>query len=429
MGPKALASVSPKQPPSLKKRDWYPYYAGFNEAFVHAVVATHLNDATKILDPWSGSGTTTAACIKRGLSSTGIDINPALTVIARARLLPLVSPVALTRRATEILSAAAGTPSEVHPKDLLSDWIQPSALCRIRAIQIAIHRTLLSSQQEPRLPSTVGTIDNLPDETCFYYSALFIVVRNLLSRFRSSNPMWLKLPRSQRHRICPTWTTISARFAAAVRYLGDRLSPRRENMPNAWRELRTGTATDLPFFDLEFDGILTSPPYATRLDYVMGTIPELAVLGADQEFISKLRRQMTGTPVVRHSTTADTDLLSKCGTQILECIATHPSKGSRTYYLPWLRNYFIDLQGGLLEIDRTVAKQGKICLVVQDSYYKEKRIDLQRIVTEMLQSQGRTRQFRYDYTVRNPRSYLRQSYIGNNAALEQCAQESLLVFV
>jgi hypothetical protein len=61
----ATKLVSPKQPPSRSKRDWYPYYAGFTEEFVEAVLAEHLIDCGPILDPWSGTGTTTAACVKR----------------------------------------------------------------------------------------------------------------------------------------------------------------------------------------------------------------------------------------------------------------------------------------------------------------------------------------------------------------------------
>ena len=83
---KGLYSISPKQPPDQRRRDWYPYYAGFTQRFVEALISEHLQDATFVVDPWSGSGTTTVACLKRGVASKGIDINPALTVIARARL-------------------------------------------------------------------------------------------------------------------------------------------------------------------------------------------------------------------------------------------------------------------------------------------------------------------------------------------------------
>ena len=64
-----LHAISPKQPMVIRRRDWYPYYAGFTQKFVDAVIAEHLGKATSVVDPWSGSGTTTVACLSRGAST------------------------------------------------------------------------------------------------------------------------------------------------------------------------------------------------------------------------------------------------------------------------------------------------------------------------------------------------------------------------
>ena len=77
--------ISPKQPTQLSHGDWYPYYAGFTEAFVDSILTNQLQDAKSLLDPWNGAGTTTVVCESRGVSSTGIDINPALTVMIVSR--------------------------------------------------------------------------------------------------------------------------------------------------------------------------------------------------------------------------------------------------------------------------------------------------------------------------------------------------------
>jgi hypothetical protein len=68
-----------------------------------------------------------------------------------------------------------------------------------------------------------------------------------------------------------------------------------------------------------------------------------------------------------------------------------------------MRNYLLDLQAGLSEVHRTVDPHGIICVVVQDSYYKEYRIALQRIATEVMASHGRGLVFRHDYDAHNPR--------------------------
>ena len=196
---RALTLVSAKQPASLQKRDWYPYYAGFTEAFVNSVAAAFFHDTPWVLDPWSGSGTTTAACSKLGLPSIGVDINPALTVIAKARLTsPSKSSVLKSDSSTLLAAAREEEPTESQPNDLLRVWIQPRGVGRLRAVQRAIHRTLMPRHPPPSLRPVELAADTLPIKVCFYYSVLFFVVRDLLARFRTSNPMWLKAPRSDR---------------------------------------------------------------------------------------------------------------------------------------------------------------------------------------------------------------------------------------
>ena len=337
--------VSPKQPSSRSRRDWYPYYAGFTEAFVHGVLTEHLHDAGSVLDPWSGSGTTTATCAKRGVISKGVDLNPALTVIARARLTPISTQAGLVGLGTRILDAAQSLDSGANEGDLLTHWMRPDAVGRVRAVQRAIHAVLTNSDKRPVPENLLIGADRLPLLVSFFYSALFATVRDLLRRFRTTNPMWLKGPDSSLHRIATTWGMLSEVFLERTQFLRDRLSFDRELTDSEGALFQTGSATSLPFATGLFGGVLTSPPYATRIDYVRGTLPELAVIGADDAFLTNLRKESTGSPVVagnRGSLT--TPLASEYGRGILDQIGGHESKGSRGYYLPWMHSYLLSLQ-------------------------------------------------------------------------------------
>ena len=426
--PPQVHSVSPKQPSSKRKRDWYPYYAGFPEAFSHAVLATHLKHARVVLDPWSGSGTTTATCFKKGLPSMGVDINPAMTVVSRARLLPVSARNRLRSLARKILETARDNKPGLPRNDLLAQWIQPAAAQRIRSIQAAVHKTIAPYHSIPTPQSICVTSDTLPAAACFFYCILFSVVRRCLARFRTTNPMWYTPPSTYRHRIHPSWTSIYEAFQASLRILLGRLSITRGPSPPGIRPLRTGTATNLPFPTDYFDAVLTSPPYATRLDYVRGTLPELALLGANDGFIASLRRQTTGSPVVRGvRRRQEIPLLSSCAHQSLRHIAAHGSKGSRTYYYPWMRNYLLGLQAGLAEIHRTVIPHGVVCLVIQDSFYKDYRLDLQRMVVEMMAAFGRLLVSRHDHATNHPRLRSRPD-VSDPSSSNRDATETLLVF-
>lgn len=419
--------ITPKQSSSTLRRDWYPYYAGFTEDFVASVLARELTDADSVLDPWSGSGTTTAACVRRGISSVGVDVNPSLTIVARARLTPRSTQESLYPLAKRLVSVAQDRGATlVEPNDLLNVWMRSASVSRLRAIQEAIHVVLTASEQRPRPEEIERCSEELPQLACFFYCALFATARDVLRPFGTTNPMWLRLPDSPRQRITPRWSRLSETFLARVEYLRDRLLIDSESVIPDSGPFRTASAGELPFATGHFGAALTSPPYATRIDYVKGTIPELAVLGADEAYLRNLRRRTTGTPVLGPTAVGEDSCLSEYGRRVLLKIRRHPSKGSAGYYFPWMRGYVQDLQTGLCEMSRAVTSEGPVCVVVQDSYYKEMRIDLQRIVTEIMQASGRGLASRYDYAANNLRSRM------NPRALRHAARrsntESLLVF-
>ena len=418
---------SPKQSPTKNRRDWYPYYAGFTEAFASAVLTGHLSDATAVLDPWSGSGTTTAACIKSGVQSTGLDLNPAMTVIATGRLAPFPQQPSLQSLTEKILDTAR-EPTPAYPADdLLTHWVRPKTARRIRAIQSAIHSCIKSSQKTGTLQENISAVDRLCSTACFFYCILFSTVRSLLNRFGTTNPMWLKYPVSYRHRIAPSWKTLTEVFSDEFRRLSHRLTFITEPALDIHPPFRTGNAASLPFINDYFDAALTSPPYATRLDYVKGTLPELAVLGATDGTVRQLRRESTGSPVVHGHTGNDYHHIeSPCARRTLAHIRSHPSKGSQSYYHPWMRNYIHHLQAGILEIDRVVTAGGTIGIVVQDSYYKGFHVNLQRIVVETLASRGRTLSCRYDNPAHAP--YRKTQGPGDRTESRRLHTETVLIF-
>lgn len=416
---------SPKQPPSEHRRDWYPYYAGFTEEFVRELLRSHVDEMGAVIDPWNGSGTTTAVCARQRLESAGTDVNPALVVIGRARLAPESVSDSLLPLGAQIVGEARRLRPYVEPDDPLTAWIRPSSVERFRALQAAIH-LVLAELPDP-MGFSIGTLaEELPILACFYYGALFAVARDLLSRFRATNPTWVRTPKSPRHRIGPGWDAITSGFLGRVHYLSGRLSLRSAPGSGTKTEIRMASATDLPFGSGSFEAAVTSPPYATRIDYVKGVLPELAVLGAKPDDIRDLRKCSTGSPVVKGVPRLDGELHSTYGRSRLLSIAAHPSKGSRTYYYPWMSNYLYGLQSGLSETARVVAPGGAICIVAQDSYYKELHIDLQRIIVDIMAATKRELETRRDYEARNHRA--RMNPRARRYVKDRRSHESLLVF-
>jgi hypothetical protein len=353
----------------------------------------------------------------------GVDVNPALTVIARARLTPTSTSDSLLPLGRKIIEAARAKPADLVNGDLLPKWVRPDAAMRLRSVQVAID-AILTEGRPSFGPGTAAP--RLPLLACFFYTALFATLRDILATFRATNPMWLKEPRTYKHRVVPSWDRIERKFIERVTYLRDRLSVE-DDVSLDHTQLVTGLASALPTQDGSFDAALTSPPYATRLDYVRGTIPELMVLGADDSTLSALRLASTGSPVVRGAPLwSPDDVVSPYGRSLVDRIKGHPSKGSKSYYAPWMLNFLVGLQRGFSEVSRVVRPGGSIGIVVQDSYYKMEHIDLQRIVIEMMEVLGRPLAVRQDFVAKSLRS--RMNPRARAHLLHRSNHESLLIF-
>lgn len=422
-----LTWPSPKQPQSEAKRDWYPYYAGFTNLFVEEVVERYLSKGnSRVLDPWSGSGTTIAACVARGHSAIGLDINPVMTVIARARLAPASIAESLIPLGEEILRASVVSKPAVGSDDPLDTWFKPGATARIRGLQAAIDK-VLSTEIISGPPLLAGAIERLPVLVCFYYTVLIAAVRDLTRPFRSSNPTWVRTPKDRCARLSPSWRQLQAVFKSRVGYFASRLLLSGNEPGYMGSGAQTASARELPFEAAEFDGCITSPPYATRIDYVVGMLPELATLGAKRDAVRQLRIDTTGSPVVEGLGEVLSTIRSKRGRDLCARIAAHGSKGSKNYYSRWLAKYLSSLEGSCREIRRVVRPGGPICMVVQDSHYKELHIDLQGILIEVFRGLGAQICSRVDFDARRHRAIMNPRARVHRP--ERRVKESLLVFL
>src|SRR5258705_324640 len=101
----------------------FPYYAGYSSAFTSELLksATLSQDAL-VVDPWNGAGTTTAAAKKLGLKAIGIDLNPAMVIVAKATLLSASEGPSLFPLAESMIEQCKQSLTE-NVFDPLTKWI------------------------------------------------------------------------------------------------------------------------------------------------------------------------------------------------------------------------------------------------------------------------------------------------------------------
>lgn len=204
-------------------------------------------------------------------------------------------------------------------------------------------------------------------------SALFPYAKGLLDSSKTKNPSWFK-----RNATLEGTCLSSDELFTSWKLLLQEVS--------LWRSTQEdpdGVAISIERGDSRkslgrkdtFDGIVTSPPYLTRLDYVQATLPELLLL---KEFDSvpnmqRLRRSMLGSPLTSERPSKSIERLPSDIRELLKRISSHASKASASYYYRFFSTYFVDLQASMRNI-ASVLKGGAMgCVVVQSSHYKRDR--------------------------------------------------------
>ncbi|MDQ4044148.1 MAG: site-specific DNA-methyltransferase [Chloroflexota bacterium] len=403
---------------------WYDYYAGYSVGFVEDVISVLGAERSSgmILDPWSGSGTTPAVASRLGFSAVGLDLNPALVVIAKGRHLSRGVSASLDPLAVEIIDVASQLAREhrgAH-EEPLSMWFKSGTATALRSLERGIHRVLVDNTS--RRMRTVDA-DALSTLASFYYTALFGVVRQLTVKFRTSNPTWVKRFVPESEKVLLRRTEVWKAFRARVASLSSNLTLA-DDHPTA--DVRVGAAEEpkLPGSTRPFL-ILGSPPYCTRIDYVISSLPELAVLGFDSAQVSKLRTAMLGTPTMHSSKPSAETHWGQTALRFLEVVRKHPSKASASYYWRYFAQYFDGLSRSIAGLSKIMQPDGYLALVVQDSFYKEQRLDLARVVAEMGEGFARST-IQVDYSPTRTKASMHPGARRYRSTFD--ATESLVVF-
>jgi hypothetical protein len=382
---------SPKRN-STPQTDWevfFPYYAGYREAFARSVTSqADLSSGAVILDPWNGSGTTTYVATQLGLPSLGLDLNPVMVVVARARLLPPTEADSICALAQHVCRHAR-TPNSVDSSDPLSSWFTSQTVGIIRSFERSIRRHLVGELTVS--PSGID-LDHLSGLASTFYVALFAVCRGLIGKFKSSNPTWLRRPKADERKISASRTFIRQAFLTNLMAMAAALEGRTgqgqlmlEERGHA--EIRLGDSSSIRLEDDSVDFVLTSPPYCTRIDYTAATRVELAVLSPLLTMTAAdLSRQMTGSIRVPIRQIAPSDKWGKTCNKFLRAVYDHASKASKTYYYKTHLDYFDKTSRSIDMISTAMKKDATAVFVVQDSFYKDIHNDLPSIVAEMFEA-------------------------------------------
>lgn len=86
---------------------WYPYLEGYSPEFVQAAIERFAPNATHVLDPFGGTGTTPLTAVRMGLSASYCELNPLLQFLIDAKAEVLLLDESSRKQLADVLIGLA----------------------------------------------------------------------------------------------------------------------------------------------------------------------------------------------------------------------------------------------------------------------------------------------------------------------------------
>jgi hypothetical protein len=359
---------------------WTNFYAAFSDAFAgSAISALDVQPRQIVLDPCVGSGTTLVAALKAGVAAIGVDLDPFSCLLSRAKIATNVDAGVVSELLESSRFGTSFRPFSADAQKLFDGECLEYAASVFNKLRSRIHSS------DGVLDILLADAEGRYDSEAVALAALCIGASESANVVKGSNPTWY------RRAIEGEKDTFEALYSATKSVS--------QQMVNDLMHLRSEVGKrDILIFNQNIkelgsrvsrstiDVVLTSPPYLTRLDYVIKHLPNLLILTGLLEIdVESLRRQMIGTTKMVEKGVPDPKWGSECNKTLAE-IRAHHSYASERYYFWHYFQYFKSLYKSLEIMISRLRKRGKGVIVLQDSFYKDIEIRLDIIAIDMLSS-------------------------------------------
>ena len=397
---------------------WYDYYAGYSYSFVRDFLSSlKLDENAIVLDPWNGSGATTYTALIEGYQSIGVDLNPVMKIISTGKLANH-NQINSAKRLCGYLRNKSRK-KYISSNDYLLLWFHEDTANYIRYIDSYLYK-------HSKIDFNFK-IENINIIQSIIYLALFNIIRKYLSKFIPSNPTWIKSKIDQKEKIYISEIKIKKLLLSFLEEKSLLAKSIKYPLDLNKAKIIHATATQLPINNDSIDAIITSPPYCTRIDYGVATLPELAVIiGYDPTRIDSIRRSLTGRTTIDKNLLLSPLNIGEVGLTFLKSVKTHHSVASAGYYYKNYYQYFSDVSCTIKEINRVLKNEGFFGCVVQDSFYKEVYCNLSQIIIDMAEINGLKLINRQDFCSKNNMANINKR--SKKYRKQTIATESVLLF-
>ena len=381
-----------KKTPGLR---WLKYKEGFSAGLVRGLLEQ--TSAERVLDPFSGTGTTVLTAGGMGIPGTGVEIMPIGNLAARA-----IAAASNGLDSGQVSKVSNELVEAISKKDHNEQFMFPHVKITERAFpedterDLAKAREFVAGVEDPSLSLilTLACVSVLEEVSYTRKDGQFLrwdpqSGRNVSQRLhKASIPT---LSEALHHRL----TEIASDIPSLRRMYGGATPGFIEG--SSLTELRR-----LP--PESFDAVITSPPYANRYDYTRTYALELAYLGYDEDQFKELRQALLSATVENRSKRNslameyDGDVLLSRATAIadsqaalqeaLSALRANAQHLSNRNIINLVENYFTEMALIVSELGRLVTRGGSVFMVNDNVRYHGEEIPVDLILSDFAEHFG-----------------------------------------
>jgi len=334
---------------------WFRYSAGFSAEWAQKTIRDV--GASRVVDPFAGSGTTLLAAESESVESIGADIHPFVARVAQAKLSWRSDPSEVIALAERVLESAKSIERvEVPDSPLMKKCFEPDSLDKLTRLRDA-------------LAVQVGD-----DEVHSVVWLALVSILRLCSPVGTAQWQYV-LPNKSKSRVAEPYTSFLERtkmFASDMRIRQSEVT----GTPASFRQEDARVLETLPgdWADL----VLTSPPYANNYDYADAARLEMSFLGevsgwGDLKPLRDILMKSCSQQMAKFdpSEALESPLLEPIRDPLIaayrELDAVRKTKGGRKAYHFMILGYFLDSAKVLNSLRRVCRPGAQMCWVVGDS--------------------------------------------------------------
>ena len=351
--------------------DWYPYLEGFSSSFVSSVFEKYLSNAKKILDPFSGIGTTPIYLTINGIKSYYCEVNPVLQhlVISKSQVLNLerIEKIKLVNKIEKVKKNLQNLNSE--NKDLELD----------KNYKFLFNKSIFFESSNYLLTLKLKSFSRKINDKLLKSLFDIAVYSSLLSAslLKRAGDVRFKTKKDLKNKKIPGILKLVTEKLDLIQRDLERI-----NKPKVTPKLICINSKDLINIKSEkLDGVITSPPYLNGTNYFRNTKLELWYMEHINEKIS-LRDFRNET-----ITAGINDVSSKTNKEVISEVKILYEKLKKNSYdrrIPQMvSDYFFDMKKVAQGLKKQVKKNGILCIDIGDSIYNKIHVQTDELLIKI----------------------------------------------